>query len=357
MDARTSVKTQPGSWSRWMAARRVPLLPTVVALAASFSLLGVADAQRKERAGREVVEAACASCHDVGKDGAPKIGDAKAWAKRASLGLSGLTDHALKGIRKMPAHGGSPGISDIEIERAIVHMVNRSGGRWVEPIGGATPAVLRTNEAVVQGQCAKCHASGEAGAPKIGDRPAWIPRLKKGLDALVASAVHGHGAMPARGGMPDLSDQEIRGATIYMFNHGLPPTPPLPPVAAADPFHKVVSNTDVYFGVMRAEAMRGAAGDARGIPSGKGYYHLNISLVDKATQVPVTNATVTLKVSDGMQAETKTLDLVAANQAVSYGGFFKLASGNAYQITADVQRPGDPAAASAFSAKFEYRVR
>ena len=332
-------------------------LPAFIALAVLSLAGGAAEAQRKERQGKQVVDTVCGECHVPGKDNAPKIGDAKAWMPRASQGLSALTEHAIKGIRNMPAHGGSAGVSDIEIERAIVYMVNKSGGHWVEPVGGATPAVVRTSDAIVQNQCAKCHQTGQDGAPKIGDRPAWIPRLKKGLDALVASAIHGHGAMPARCGLPELSDQEIRGAIVAMFNAGLPETPPLPPAARTDPNHKLVSGTDVYLGLMRAEAIRAAAakgGAPQGeIPSGKGYYHINISLVDNKSQVQVTDATVKLKVSDGMRTETKTLDLVGANRAVSYGGWFHLDSGNAYNITADVRRPGG---AAPIEAKFSYKA-
>src|SRR6185369_7673873 len=100
------------------------------------------------------VDAVCAACHIPGKDNAPRIGDVKAWAPRASQGLTALTANALNGIRKMPPHGGSPGVSDVEIQRAITYMVNRSGGHWVEPLAaGAVPAV-RTSEAIVQNQCA-----------------------------------------------------------------------------------------------------------------------------------------------------------------------------------------------------------
>ena len=95
--------------------------------------------------------------------------------------------------------------------------------------------------------------------------------------------------MPARGGLPDLSDEELRGAIVYMFNYGVPivaaPATPPPP---ADPHHKVVSGTDIYFGLMRAEAMHDA--QAQKIPAGKGYYHLNISLADAKSQVQVTDA-------------------------------------------------------------------
>jgi len=333
----------------------------VIVLSVTLSIFsGAADAQRRERQGKEVVDAVCGACHTTGKNKAPKIGDTKAWAGRASQGLTALTDHALKGIRNMPAHGGSAGVSDIEIERAIIYMVNQSGGHWVEPVGGATPAVVRTSETIVQNQCAKCHQTGQSGAPKIGDRQAWIPRLQKGLDALVASAIHGHGGMPARGGLPDLSDQEIRGAIVYMFNYGIPATPPLAPAPPADPHHKVVAGTDIYFGMMSADAMRAAQAQAEQsgaakveIPSGKGYYHVNISLTDNKSRVPVTDAQVKVKVTDGITIESKTLGLVAANNAVGYGEYFRFSSGNAYQITTEIRRPG---VVGTIEAKFEFKA-
>jgi cytochrome c5 len=207
------------------------VVPALVTFATLAVFSGATDAQRTERQGRAVVDAVCSECHATGKNGAPRIGDANAWAQRASQGLTALTEHALQGIRNMPAHGGSPGVSDIEIERAIVYMVNQSGGRWVEPWSTASPAVARSGENIVQNQCAKCHQSGKDGAPKIGDRAAWTPRLRKGLDPLVASAIHGHGGMPARGGLPDLSDEELRGAIVYMFNYGVPVVAAAPPEA------------------------------------------------------------------------------------------------------------------------------
>jgi cytochrome c5 len=331
------------------------MAPALAALAVLSAFSGAADAQRQERGGKEVVDAVCAGCHATGKDKAPRIGDAKAWSARAAQGLTALTEHALHGIRQMPAHGGNPGVSDIEIERAITYMVNQSGGHWVEPVGGATPAVVRTSEAIVQAQCAKCHQAGEGGAPKIGDRQGWIPHLRKGLDALVASAIHGHGPMPARGGLADLSDQEIRGAILAMFNHGLPPSA-APAVASRpdDPRHKVIQGTDVYLGLIRAEAVRAQAGAAKpAVPTGKGYYHLNISLADNRTQVPVTDADVQVRVSDGMKTETKPLGLVAANNTVSYGNYFRFESGNTYSITAAIKRPGVPVP---MEAKFDFKA-
>lgn len=335
--------TQVGS------VRAGALLPAIALFAVLSTVGTAADAQRVQRQGKEVVDAVCGGCHVPGKDGAPRIGDTAAWATRASQGLTALTGHAITGIRKMPAHGGSPGVSDIEIQRAIVYMVNMSGGNWVEPLSASTPAAARTSESIVQAQCAKCHQSGKDGAPKIGDRAAWTPRLGKGLDQLVASAVHGHGGMPSRGAMPDLEREEIRGAILYMFNYGLPPVPTPPPVAAADPHHKVVDGMDVYLGMMRADALRGQAKD---VPTGKGYYHLNISLADNKTQTPVGDAQVTMRVSDGMSTQAKALNPLAANNAVSWGNYFRFASGNVYNIRTEIKRPG---ATEAAVANFEYR--
>ncbi|HTQ72996.1 MAG TPA: c-type cytochrome [Burkholderiales bacterium] len=177
----------------------------------------LAGAQPTNLSGKDVVEAVCAKCHASGANGAPRIGDKQAWSQRASRGLSSLTATALQGIRKMPSHGGNESLSDMEIKRAVTYMVNRSGGKWREPVDKSAPPAPRTGEAIVKAQCIKCHEAGKGGAPKIGDRDAWIPRLKNGLDATVRSAINGHGGMPARGGMADLTDAEMRSAVIYLF--------------------------------------------------------------------------------------------------------------------------------------------
>jgi len=207
----------------FLARASKPLMVTLVlALTACIGLAPEARAQDKERSGKDVVEKVCSTCHATGAQGAPRIGDKQAWSKRASQGLSSLTDHALTGIRQMPSHGGSPDLTDLEIKRAITYMVNQSGGKWIEPISRKAPPAPRTGEEVVKAQCIKCHETGKGGAPKIGDRDAWIPRLKDGLDNTVRSAMKGHGGMPARGGMADLSDSELRSAVIYLFRG---PTP------------------------------------------------------------------------------------------------------------------------------------
>ncbi len=326
-----------------------------IATCAAAMLSPAANAQHRDRTGREVVDTVCASCHAKGVNGAPRIGDNPAWAKRASQGLTALTEHALKGIRDMPAHGGNVGLSDVEIQRAITYMVNQSGGHWVEPLAGGAPTAVRSSEQIVQTQCAKCHKDGLDGAPKIGDRAAWIPRMKKGLDTLVKSAVHGHGPMPARGGVADLSDIEIQGAVVYMFNYGIVTlqTPPRPAAAVDNPYRKVIDGTDIYLGIVGTEAMSASQrkGDA---PRGKGYYHVNISLFDAETKAAITDAQVKVTVADPIGADTKTLEVISVNDTVSYGGYFRMSGLNPYRITAQIQRPG---AAAVTKAEFEYKAR
>ncbi|HSW83337.1 MAG TPA: c-type cytochrome [Usitatibacter sp.] len=174
-----------------------------------------------DRSGKEVVDHVCAACHATGRDGAPKIGDAKAWEAREKRGLSALTATALEGVRKMPPHGGSLSLNDVEIKRAITYMVNQSGGSWQEPIDRRHLPADRTGEQIVKAQCIKCHGQGLNGAPKIGDKAAWIDRAKLGFDSVVRSAINGHGAMPSRGGMPNLTDSEMRAAVTYMFQQSV----------------------------------------------------------------------------------------------------------------------------------------
>jgi cytochrome c5 len=227
------------------------------------------------------------------------------------------------------------------------------------PAAGLSRA--REGKEIVQAVCSACHASGKDGAPKIGDRAAWTPRLSRGLDALVDAAVNGHGQMPSRGGMPQLEREELRAAILYMFNFGLPPAEPVATeLVAADPRHKTIAGTDIYFGVMPAEAVRrmqlGAPSGAMtpvNIPSGKGYYHLNISLADNGTHKPVSDAQVTLRVSDGVSVQSRPLAAIAANDAVSYGTFFRFSSGSVYSIHAEIRRPG---LARPIMTDFEFRA-
>ncbi|MDH3560172.1 MAG: c-type cytochrome [Gammaproteobacteria bacterium] len=67
-------------------------------------------------------------------------------------------------------------------------------------------------------KCMACHASGAAGAPKLGDNAAWAPRIATGMDALVASVTNGKGAMPPKGACADCSADDLTAAVEYMVS-------------------------------------------------------------------------------------------------------------------------------------------
>ncbi len=169
-----------------------------------------------ERSGKEVVEAVCISCHGPGKDGAPRIGNQSEWSKHAAQGMKEMTRNAITGVRKMPAHGGQGGLTDLEISRAVSYMV--SGGTAVDPKKAYSSPQQIGGEQLVNTHCQTCHASGKDGAPRIGNMDDWAPRLKLGLDTLVQSSIRGHNAMPARSGMNNLSDADMKAAVSYMAN-------------------------------------------------------------------------------------------------------------------------------------------
>ena len=77
----------------------------------------------------------------------------------------------------------------------------------------------RSGEDVFKAQCSACHATGAAGSPKFGDAGAWGPRIGKGFDALLNSALKGKGNMGPQGG-GDFEDFEIGRGVAYMANAG-----------------------------------------------------------------------------------------------------------------------------------------
>jgi copper(I)-binding protein len=82
--------------------------------------------------------------------------------------------------------------------------------------GTPAPAATAAGEKIYNSACVACHASGAAGAPKLGDKAAWAARIKGGMDALYASSLKGKGAMPPKGGRMALSDADVKAATDYM---------------------------------------------------------------------------------------------------------------------------------------------
>jgi cytochrome c5 len=219
------------------------------------------------KSGEQVVTESCNACHGTGALGAPKMGDGAAWEARMGGGLDALVQSAITGKGAMPPRGGAAGLSDDEMRAAIVHMLNESGieagassaaaeaapvveeavqaveqaaadvaeaaGGMVDSAMGAVvgmadavmpqtaaPAVadLANGKAVYDAACFVCHTTGAAGAPRLGDKAAWAPRIAQGNDTLNRTALSGKGGMPPKGGRMDLSDQAVLDAVAYMVD-------------------------------------------------------------------------------------------------------------------------------------------
>lgn len=223
----------------------------------------------------------------------------------------------------------------------------------------AAPPDERTGEQIVQMRCATCHATGANGAPRIGDRAAWVPRMKLGLDNVVRSAIKGHGMMPPRGGMADLTDPEIRAAVTYMFNVGVEVAAGAKPKAVfrEDAHHKLVGGVQLDLGVVSAQSIRARHPKGTestmhgGIPAGDDFYHVNISLFDQRTNAPIRDAKVEARVASAMGAEVKPLERMAVDGTVSYGNYFRLVGRDPHVITVIVSRPGG----QPLEARFDFR--
>ena len=182
----------------------------------------------------------CFACHAQGIAGAPKHGDAEAWAPRIAQGVDTLHKHAVEGFQGkagvMPAKGGAADLSDDDVKAAVDFMVKAAQGGSAPaaaapapaaeaPAAAAAPAVA---DAATKGKeiydtaCFACHATGAAGAPKFGDKEAWAPRIAQGADTLHNHAINGYtgkaGMMPPKGGRPDLADDVIKAAVDYMVS-------------------------------------------------------------------------------------------------------------------------------------------
>ena len=76
--------------------------------------------------------------------------------------------------------------------------------------------MLATGKMVYEKSCVACHVTGLAGAPKTGDKEAWSALMENGMEHLTESVINGKGAMPAKGGNSDLSDDEVKAAVGYI---------------------------------------------------------------------------------------------------------------------------------------------
>ncbi len=169
-----------------------------------------------------------------------------------------LDQHAIAGFKAMPAKGGNADLTDDEVRRAVIFMANKSGASWKEPAvappavasasaasaaaapaaatatpvattpapvaatSAATPAAAgkADGKRVYESTCTVCHGAGLAGAPKVGDKAAWAPRIAQGINVLYTHAIGGltgkGGVMPPKGGNLALTDPDVKAAVDFM---------------------------------------------------------------------------------------------------------------------------------------------
>lgn len=217
--------------------------------------------------GEDIYSNVCSACHESGAAGAPVRGNEEGWAERSEQGFATLLEHAINGIGAMPPKGGNPNLSDEEVEAAVAYLVEPvmevpelDGGsdeaaseQVAAEEGTAEEAATADDSAAAEQEmaaseddasdegasandeaasggsdldgealyassgCAVCHDNGVAGAPTKGDSEAWAARLEKGADELYASAINGIGAMPPKGGNPNLPDEEVMAVVDYLM--------------------------------------------------------------------------------------------------------------------------------------------
>jgi len=174
-----------------------------------------------EARGKQVYYAACHICHQEGQVGAPRIGDTGNWQLRLSQrGLATLYRHAINGFNQMPVKGSCVSCSDKDIEAAVDYLIDSSltpqqvrQARSVKPRPKAT--VLNGKEIYTQ-YCAVCHDKGALGAPRLGDKQAWMPILDQNFDVLISNTLKGSHKMPPRGGCKNCTTSEVIAAIKYM---------------------------------------------------------------------------------------------------------------------------------------------
>jgi len=78
------------------------------------------------KSGEQIYQSVCGACHGAGVLGSPKLGDKAAWKPRIAQGNATLYEHAIKGIRTMPAKGGNTALADPEVKAAVDYMVSKA---------------------------------------------------------------------------------------------------------------------------------------------------------------------------------------------------------------------------------------
>ena len=183
----------------------------------------IRDANRPLASGEEVYKTQCAACHATGVSGAPKFQNAGDWGPRLGQGYAALLNSS-RSRGRAPWRRRAVATSATWRSAAPWSMANAAGGKLAEPAPPAPPPKPRrprpwrllprrqpgspaatasppqpsrapaatstaaadpaVGKSVYDKACVTCHAAGVAGAPKLGDKAAWDPRIAQGMDAM-----------------------------------------------------------------------------------------------------------------------------------------------------------------------------
>jgi len=143
-----------------------------------------------------------------------------------AIALIGLSRH-IASTTSIPAHEQDP-LNQQQVESRIAPMakvaVAGKDNSTLAPAPAAAPAATAdlAGDKVFAQVCTACHGAGIAGAPRMGDKAAWGPRIAQGADVLHKHALEGFqgkaGVMPPKGGAAVLSDKSIMNAVDYMVS-------------------------------------------------------------------------------------------------------------------------------------------
>lgn len=196
------------------------MMPARGGAAASDAEIRAAVVHMLEQSGI-AVDGAGMSATPAAETAAGPAGIAETVKAAAAPALQAVADDA----RQMVANAGQA-VSDVAagvssmVASAMPEAAQPAPSQPVAdaPAAAALPAFdLAQGKAIYDSACFACHATGAAGAPKLGDTAAWAPRIAQGHDAMFTSAINGKGGMPPKGGRVDLSDDAIKSAVAYML--------------------------------------------------------------------------------------------------------------------------------------------
>lgn len=130
----------------------------------------------------------------------------------------------LMGILLLGMALSAHGVSDKQ-RAAIEERITPAGSVCMEGDSGCGAAVassggsIQSPEDIYNVSCMACHATGAAGAPKMGDVAAWSGRLEKGIEQVYANAIGGINGMPAKGLCMSCSDDDVKAVVDYIFDN------------------------------------------------------------------------------------------------------------------------------------------